>query len=318
MNKIKAIILLFSGIWILGGCSTMNINEDNESQINENENERTYNFDEKEIHEYLVPVQEYIGEGYRFRDSVEENLEVAEQHREVVETAVQEWFLDNHKTEVKINNIVSVVDGVAVFVESVGKPDFYTHVIVPIHIETGEVRTESIWASEGKVEIGIKGGLLELAFEEEFNNLNEYLESLTKQYPIVGLSEKAVKNVMGTGYTTPYYYLTPSDRALDQMIELYLQEQNFTQDGELDYFFQDYTYNESHVFFTINLYMKNKGDKPSEEIFNQILKDIEGMDDIPRGTYSILLHDNYIHKGRAEGYKENSLRRAHPNEIIKD
>ncbi|KYG27638.1 hypothetical protein [Alkalihalobacillus trypoxylicola] len=57
--KFNNMLILFM-LWTLVGCSI----------LEKDQEERTYNFDEKEIHEYLVPVQEYTGEGYRFRDSV--------------------------------------------------------------------------------------------------------------------------------------------------------------------------------------------------------------------------------------------------------
>ena len=57
---------------------------------------------------------------------------------------------------------------------------------------------------------------------------------------------------------------------------------------------------------------------PDEAIFNKIISDIEKMEGIPRGSYSIILNDNLINRRRAIGTKENSLKRTAPHEIMKD
>ncbi|GAF65397.1 hypothetical protein BTS2_2295 [Bacillus sp. TS-2] len=300
----------------------MNVNEGNENnknQSNKNEDERTYNFDEKEIHEYLVPVQEYTGEGYRFRDSVEENLEVAEQHREEVETAVQKWFLDKHKTEVKVNNLVNVVDGVAVFVEAVGKPNFYTYVIVPVDLKNKEVRTNGIWRQEGKVEQAIKGGLYAMAFEEEFANLDQYFESASQEHGFVGLTKDALESVAGYGYSTTYYFIQPHGDTFNTLYESYKENSEITM-NQLDEFFEKNQNNYSgiNIMFGIHIYMEEAGKEPDKEALEQITKDIEEMENIPTGKYSIYLHDNDIDLRNAIGSQGNSIRRANPNEIYKE
>ncbi|GAF65399.1 hypothetical protein BTS2_2297 [Bacillus sp. TS-2] len=298
----------------------MNINEGNENNENQNdENERTYNFDEKEIHEYLVPVQEYTGEGYRFRDSIEENLEVAEKHREEVENAVQEWFLDKHKTEVKINNLVSVIDGVAVFVESVGKPNFYTYVIVPVDLKNKEVRTNGIWRQEGKVEQAIKGGLYAMAFEEEFAKLDQYFESVSQDYGFTGLTKEASESVTGYGYSTPYYFIQPRGDTFRTLYNNYIENPKETMDN-LEEFFEKHekNYAAEDIGFGIHIYMEEAGRDPAQEVLDQIANDVEQMEGIPRGEYAIYFHDNDIDQRNAIGSQGNSIERGYNNKIFKE
>src|SRR5690625_151877 len=127
-------------------------------------------------HEYeqenYVSIQEYTGEGYTLHDANEEYGEIAEENRDTVVAAVEQYFLDNYSAEVEVHNIVSAMDGVTVFVESVGEPHFNTFAIVPIDLQNEEIKTDSVWSSDGQVEYAIKGGLYAMAFAYEFAKLD--------------------------------------------------------------------------------------------------------------------------------------------------
>ncbi|KYG27637.1 hypothetical protein AZF04_10620 [Alkalihalobacillus trypoxylicola] len=231
---------------------------------------------------------------------------------------MQKWFLDNHKTEVKINNLVSVIDGVAVFVESVGKPNFYTYVIVPIDLKNKEVRTNGIWGLEGQVEMAIKSGLYAMTFEEEFANLDQYFESASKEYGFTGLTIEALEKVKGNGYSTPYYFVNPTGETFRKLYQEYIENPEKTLKHLKEFFLdnEDY-YAAEDIGFGIHIYMEEAGQDSDQEVLNQIAKDIEEMNDIPKGEYGILLHDNDIDKRNANGYQGNSIERGHNNKIYK-
>lgn len=58
-------------------------------------------------------------EGYEL-DNGEKTDKIAEVNREEIDGAVKAFFRGTYKTEVKVHNVVSAVDGATVFVESVG------------------------------------------------------------------------------------------------------------------------------------------------------------------------------------------------------
>ena len=103
--------------------------------------------------ENFVRIQDYTGEGYKLRDSRPETGKLAEEHREEIEEAVQQFFLNNYKTEVIVHNMVGAVDGASVFVESVGEPHFYTFAIVAIDVKNKTVELDTIRSQEGKLNV---------------------------------------------------------------------------------------------------------------------------------------------------------------------
>jgi hypothetical protein len=314
--KVKTFILLFLGIsFLLGGCAIMENNTDSIPEKNNQTNDLD-KINEFEKENY-VRIQEYSGEGYTLRDSRKETGEIAEENRALVEKEVQTFFKNNYKTDVTIHNIVSAADGVSVFIESVGEPHFYTFAIVPIDVKSKEVKTDSVWSQEGQVENAIKGGLYAMAFDEEFAKLNQYLEGLTQEYPIVGTPMKAIENVMGTGFTTPYYFITPFGDVFKELFEMYINSPELTK-KELRTFFEENNFDPESVAVGIEFYMKGAKTEPDEIIYKKIINEIEDMQGIPKGSYSVMLNDNFIDPERGIGAKENTLGHFSPDKIIKE
>ncbi len=154
---------------LLGGC----LNQENENV--EMEKQRN-----KEDEQY-ISVQDYDGEGYTLRGGQDEAVDIAKQHKEEIVKAVEEFFLDNYKTEVKVNNFIGAKDAVSVTVESKNEPFFYTFAIVPVDFNSKTVATDQVFTLEGEVEQDIQTGLYAMAYEEEFSNLDKYLEKKLKK-----------------------------------------------------------------------------------------------------------------------------------------
>ncbi|MBO0589194.1 DUF1672 family protein [Sporosarcina sp. E16_8] len=267
--------------------------------------------------ENFVRIQDYTGEGYKLRDSRPETGQLAEENREEIEGAVKRFFISNYKTEVIVHNIVGAVDGASVFVESVGVPHFYTFAIVPIDVENKTVKLDTIRSQEGQVEEAIQGGLYAMAFEDKFRKLDKYLENVVETSPVVGTPIEAIENVMATGFSTPYYYVTTFDDIFDELYQVYLANPQITK-KELTEFFNENSFNPKNLAITIEFYSKNAIEQPNKEVFNKIVMEIEQMEDIPRGEYSIYLNDNFIDKRRGIGNKDNTLERTTPDKILKE
>ncbi|MDY0409407.1 DUF1672 family protein [Paracerasibacillus soli] len=166
------------------------------------------------------------------------------------------------------------------------------------------------------MERAIAGGLYAFAFEEEFNRLDKFLEEKTEQFPIVGITEEMVKYVEADGYTTPYYFLAPFGDVYDNIVEKNLENPAISKE-EVRTFLENNRQELHKVNVAIQLYMKEEYTAPDKEILEQIASDIENMSDIPYGSYSIHLNDNYIDKKRGTGLKDNTIRRSNQNKIIK-
>jgi Protein of unknown function (DUF1672) len=312
MNRKNKWIIYGIGLsLLLGGC--MNMDNANGSGVDEKEREQS------EVKDQYASVQEYTGEGYTLRNG-EENDKIAEEHREEVEKAVKDFFLNKYSTEVKVHNIVGNVDGATVFVESNGPLSFYTYAIVPINKSDEKILSDKVWSQEGQVESAITDGLYKQLFDKEFSQLDSFIEKVVAEGEVVGRTKESLENVAGDGYMTPYYFITTSpikDEAIEPVYELYLK----SPDADIDQFkaaFKDEAFDPKNLRISIMLFMKEEGQEPSEKVFNQIIKDIEGANDFPKGAYSVFVNDNRVHKESFEGVKDNSLERAYPDEIIKE
>ena len=302
------IALCMSVSLLLGGCLNMgNILDEEEAGEARKE---TY---EKENY---VRIQDYTGEGYTLRNTRKETGQIAEANREELDEAVQAFFLENYKTDVIVHNIVSAVEGVSVFVESVGEPHFYTFAIVPIDVKNEKVETDRVWSQEGQVENAIKASLYAMVFDQEFSNLNTYLEDAVQKQPITGTPLKAIENVGGNGYATSYYYTSILGVEFDEIYTMYLENPEISR-KELKKSLVKEDFESDRVIITVYLYMKEANTNPDKDVFNEIVDGMEKLEHIPKGAYSIVLNDNYIDKRRARGTKENTLDRSVPNEIIK-
>ncbi|MGG0889319.1 DUF1672 family protein [Cytobacillus horneckiae] len=310
-NKTKILLSSVGISMMLGGCLGMNSTNTN------NESKKT-----KETHaasgEMLVSVQDYTGEGYALPYGKETD-HIAEANRDQIEEATIKFFQEKYKTEVTVHNVAGAKDGATVFVESAGKPDFYTYAVVPVDETAEKVLVDKIWADEYQVQNAIQGGLYHMIFNKEFGQLDDYFTSLSAEGQITGKTEKALQNVGGHGLMTPYYFISTAsdDAAIKPVYDLYLQNPDESVEN-LRNAYNESLFDKENFQINIQLFMKEKQAKPSEEIFTQVTNDLEEMNNIPKGTYSFYLNDNLIHAETSEGTKDNSLERAFPNYIIKD
>jgi len=299
MRMKRVFLLVLIGVSIfLGGCSSL-----------------FRDSEEEHIQKVYIRVQDYTGEEYR-QPFGKQTGKIAEANRDVIEEATKKYFQETYKTDVKVHNMVGVLKGVKVFVESIGEPHFYTYAYV--QIQNNEVLTHLIGAEDYKIQSAIQGGLYHMIFEEEFRKLDDYLESLAEEERITGITKEALQNAGGIGFMTPYYFINmlSTEAAIKPVYDLYLRDPDASK-KELRNAFDENLFDAENFFINIQLFMSDKGAEPSEEIFSRVTKDLEEMSGIPKATYSFTLNDNLIQKETSAGSKENSLSRGFPNEIIR-
>ncbi|MGG4166988.1 DUF1672 family protein [Rossellomorea vietnamensis] len=262
---------------------------------------------QKEVKDQYARVQDYTGEGYRLMNGAK-NDKIAEANREEVEKAVKAFFMKNYETGVKIYNLVGNKDGVTVFVESTGPVHFYTYAIVPFHQGTDSISVGVVRTQEGEVERGIREGLYRLIFEEEFKKLDLYLESVVSEEKVVGRTVESLQNVGGSGYMTPYYFMSSlnSDEAIKPVYELYMKDHQ-TSIETLKQAYDGNLFEADDLRINIMLFVEEEGVQPSEEVLERIANDIKERSEFPKGTYRVAVNDNGVHKESFEGFKDNSI-----------
>ncbi|MFS0594436.1 DUF1672 family protein [Cytobacillus horneckiae] len=310
-NKTKVLLCSVGISMMLGGCSDMNSTNTNNDSKKTKETQAASG-------EMMVSVQDYTGEGYALPYGKETD-QIAEANRDQIEEATTKFFQEKYKTEVAVHNVAGAKDGATVFVESAGEPHFYTYAVVPVDETAEKVLVDKIWADEYQVQNALQGGLYHMIFNKEFEQLDDYFTSLSTEGQITGKTEKALQNVGGHGFMTPYYFISTAsdDAAIKPVYDLYLQNPDESVEN-LRNAYDESLFDKENFQINIQLFMKEKQAKPSEEIFTQVTNDLEEMNNIPKGTYSFYLNDNLIHAETSEGTKDNSLKRAFPNYIIKD
>ena len=274
---------------------------------------KRYNAESKNV----LSIQKYTGKDYRLYDNNEKIFDIAKEHSEEINDTVRAFFWKAYSTNVKVNNIVSAKDSVTVFVKSVNEPCFHTYAVLPIHEKEKKIMWNRIWSQEGEVERAIKSGLYVMAFDIEFNMLDEYLESATRNFPIIGTPEQVIDMTKANGYTTPYYFISPSGSVFEKAFTKFRRNPKI-RGQELRTFFQENLPCPKGVNIGIEFYMKEKDAAPEQDILDAIVLDIENMVGIPRGAYSFYLNDNFIDIYRGVGKKDNTLTKKSPYKLLKE
>ncbi|MEK4201975.1 MULTISPECIES: DUF1672 family protein [Cytobacillus] len=256
--------------------------------------------------EFLISVLEYNGEGYALPYGKETD-QIAEEYREEIEAKTIKFFQENYQTEIVVHNVVGALNGATIFVESVGEPHFYTNAFVPVDEKEKKVMTDQISADNFQVKNAIKGGLYHMIFSDEFKKLDKHFESLVAD-DVTGKTLESLQNVGGHGFQTPYYFIsiTNKETALEPVYELYMQNPEESV-KHLRATFEDELFDATNLFINIQLFMAEEKEKPNTALFDELTQELEGMDEIPKGSYSFVLNDHFIDKQSASGMGEHSI-----------
>ncbi|MFU8690514.1 DUF1672 family protein [Rossellomorea sp. FS2] len=261
----------------------------------------------------------YSGDGYALPGG-EKNEKIAKEHKDEVVSATKEYLKKEYNTDVDVHNMVGNSDGVTVFYESKGPLHFYSTAIVPIDSSTKKILKDEVTTIEGEVERSIKTALYAFMMPDEFEELDQQIAEIVEANPsITGRTEKAIQNVGGSGYMSPYYYVQSSliDKGITPVYEKYLEEPDTSKEAFLDVY-DSSTFEPDFLLFNIHFFMKDPNEKPDKEIYNKIIEAFENNNSLPKGRYLINLNDHFIHSRTSEGYKQNSLSQNPREGIIKN
>ena len=316
MRKKNKVLALSLGITVmLGGC---NMETDNVKSTEAKTETEVQPGEDQEIAmntENLVSIQDYNGEGYALRNG-EETDKIAEANREDIEAGVKKFFNEKYKTEVIVHNLVGAVDGVSVFVESVGEPHFHAFAIVPIDVKSKTIKTDAVWSQEGQVESALSAGLFAMAYEKEIDNLDVFVNQVIKDYPVVGKNMEAVNNT-SSGYYTSHYFISAFDDIFSKLNTLYMKNQNISKE-EIRKFLDESKFDPEAVSITLNLFMKEANTEPDEKAYDEILNKIKESVDFPKGAYALILNDNTIDSKYGTNSNDNSISKNLLNKIVKE
>ncbi|GLI83855.1 hypothetical protein ANABIO32_15520 [Rossellomorea marisflavi] len=261
----------------------------------------------------------YTGEGYDLPGG-EENEKIAKEHKDEVVKATKDYLKEKYNTDIEVHNMVGNKDGVTVFFESVGDVHFYSTAIVPIDSDNQKVLSDKVWTLEGEVEKAIRASLYAYIDKDDFENLDNEIKDIINSNPeITGRTIESLQNVGGNGYMTPYYFVQSSsnDEAIKPVYDSFINNPT-SSITDLRKLYDKDLFKSKDLIFSINFFMKDSNLEPDKKIYDSIVQAFEDNDQLPRGTYVINLHDNFIIKSKFEGYKQNSLSQTALDGIIKE
>lgn len=258
-----------------------------------------------------MPVQDYTGQGYSF-DNGEETGEFAKQHRNEIIEKVKQYFNQKYHLDITVHQIYGATDAAVVFAESKKEPKFHTSVIVGIDLENKKIG--DVGAYEGSVEGTITTGLYVMAYEKEFQKLDDFCTAITKEYPVIGRTKEAVDNTVDSGYATPYYYLNTTHLEFLKSYKSFLNNPKINGQS-LKKLIEDQKFISDNMIIEMTFYMRKKHENPDRTLVDKIKDELKKQKDFPPGEYSISVNSNDIlmRTGTEKEYKDSD--KEH-NEVI--
>ncbi|MBO1912495.1 hypothetical protein J4G37_47815, partial [Microvirga sp. 3-52] len=113
-----------------------------------------------------------------------------------------------------------------------------------------------------------------------------------------------------------YYYMSTVGDTFETILEMYLENPNLSKEDIMSYFHHN-EFDTKYAIITVYLFMAEATAEPDSEIFTRIVSDLNELQGIPRGEYTVLLNDNLVDKRRGIGTKDNTLR-TDKGKIIKE
>ena len=237
-----------------------------------------------------MPVQDYTGQGYSF-DNGEETGKFANQHRKQIVEKVKQYFIQKYHLDITVHHIYGATDAAVVFVESKKDPKFHTSVIVGIDLENKKIG--NVGAYEGSVEGAITTGLYVMAYEKEFQRLDDFCTAITKEYPVIGRTKEAVDHTVDSGYATPFYYTSTSNLLFPEAYKAFIQKED---NRKIEQLITGKSFDKEAMMISLTFYMKEKHRLPDERMAKEVIEKFKKTVGLPPGDYAIYINSNDILK----------------------
>ncbi|GAF13708.1 hypothetical protein JCM19046_3926 [Bacillus sp. JCM 19046] len=101
------------------------------------------------------------------------------------------------------------------------------------------------------------------------------------------------------------------------LTQVYYEKPDLTL-NEIKTHFDKSNYDPKKFYLTLVFFLEEEGSEPEDKMLEEIVSDLESAKGLPRGSYTVALHDNRIGIQSGTGDKENSLIQGIPDEIIKE
>lgn len=268
----KKVIVLLTGLLLLGGC--FNINEKTEQE---------------KAQEGTTPVQDYVGQGYSFVDG-NKSAERVKKHEEEIKQVAIDYVKTKYKTNVKVTNVVPARNAAVVIVECKEPIQFTTSVTVGFILNKDEVGFPK--EDEGEIEQAIIGGLYAKAYEAEFKHLNDFAEETAKKYNLLGMTDEALVKASPYGNQGKHYFITLAYREYLSVYNAYIEKPQISVEELRVLFTKDDPTSEN---ITIAMNFFSEEDKlPKQEVIDNLAKNFEKELGLPKGNYPFVIYKNLI------------------------
>ncbi|MBC2185781.1 DUF1672 family protein [Listeria sp. FSL L7-0229] len=268
----KKVIVLLTGLLLLGGC--FNINEKTEQE---------------KAQEGTTPVQDYVGQGYSFVDG-NKSAERVKKHEEEIKQVAIDYVETKYKTDVKVTNVVPARNAAVVIVECKEPIQFTTSVTVGFILNKDEVGFPK--EEGGEIEQAVIGGLYAKAYEAEFKHLNDMAEKLAQKYDLVGMTDEALAKSSPYGNQGNHYFIALSYQEYSSVYNAYIENPQISAEELRILFTKD---DPTSGYITIVMKFFSKEDKlPKQEVVDNLAKDFQQESGLPKGNYPFIIYKNLI------------------------
>ena len=173
--------------------------------------------------------QDYTGENYPGTES-QKAWDYIEEHKEELSEYAIQYYKDEYGLDVKVNNIYPSRNAAVATVETIKEPFINAFIIMQLNKKEGTRLVYGVYETQMQTEKTIICGLYYWAFEEEFKNLEAFIERQKEQYSIIGSRIERNKNIGHSAYYGEYFYFATTTVSFPKTYELFMENHDISKE----------------------------------------------------------------------------------------